>query len=84
MTHKFDYLVIGSGIAGMSFALKVAQAGKKVGIKKGTYISASGAKQGHMWNYYGTKYYDCSSSTGKTPDWKKVEPIKKTASNKKK
>ncbi|MBQ8055851.1 MAG: L-aspartate oxidase [Paludibacteraceae bacterium] len=32
MTHKFDYLVIGSGIAGMSFALKVAQAGKKVGI----------------------------------------------------
>ncbi|KAA6310592.1 L-aspartate oxidase, partial [termite gut metagenome] len=24
MTKKFDFLVIGSGIAGMSFALKVA------------------------------------------------------------
>lgn len=28
MTHKFDFLVIGSGIAGISFALKVAQYGK--------------------------------------------------------
>jgi len=27
MTHKFDFLVIGSGIAGMSFALKVADQG---------------------------------------------------------
>ncbi len=28
MVHKFDFLVIGSGIAGMSFALKVADKGK--------------------------------------------------------
>ena len=28
MVRKYDYLVIGSGIAGMSFALKVAQTGK--------------------------------------------------------
>ena len=28
MVHKFDFLVIGSGIAGMSFALKVAHKGK--------------------------------------------------------
>lgn len=28
MEHKYDFLVIGSGIAGMSFALKVAHAGK--------------------------------------------------------
>ena len=59
-------------------------AGKTIGIKKGTYTSTSGKEQGHMWNYYGTKYYDCSSSTGKTPDWKKVESVKKTTTNKKK
>ena len=28
MVRKFDFLVIGSGIAGMSFALKVAQIGR--------------------------------------------------------
>lgn len=28
MTYEYDYLVIGSGIAGMSFALKVAGTGK--------------------------------------------------------
>ncbi len=32
MYHKYDYLVIGSGIAGMSFALKVAREGGKVAM----------------------------------------------------
>lgn len=32
MNHSYDYLVIGSGIAGMSFALKVAREGVKVGL----------------------------------------------------
>ena len=32
MTHKYDFLVIGSGIAGMSFALKVARPGLKVAL----------------------------------------------------
>ena len=27
MTRKYDFLIIGGGVAGMSFALKVAQAG---------------------------------------------------------
>lgn len=34
MTHKYDFLVIGSGIAGMSFALKVAAHGKVAIITK--------------------------------------------------
>ena len=32
MVQRFDYLVIGSGIAGMSFALKVANEGKSVAL----------------------------------------------------
>ena len=32
MTYKYDYLVIGSGIAGMSFALKAARHGRKVAL----------------------------------------------------
>ena len=51
-------------------------AGKKIGIKKGTYTGTSGATQGHMWNYSGTKYYDCSNATNRTIDWKKVEKVK--------
>ena len=32
MTYEYDYLVIGSGIAGMSFALKVAAKGARVAL----------------------------------------------------
>ena len=44
MVQRFDFLVIGSGIAGMSFALKVASKGKlpwyaKLIWKKLTHIS---------------------------------------------
>ncbi len=51
-------------------------AGKKVGIKKGTYTSTNGVQQGHMWNYCGTKNYDCSNANDRTIDWKKVEGVK--------
>lgn len=50
-------------------------AGKKIGVQKATYTDLSGAKKGHMYNYSGTKYYDCSTATDKTPSWKKVEKI---------
>lgn len=47
MIKEFDFLVIGSGIAGMSFALKVAHKGKvalicKTDWKKPTPSSAQG------------------------------------------
>src|SRR3954466_154078 len=34
MTHNYDFLVIGSGIAGLTFALKVADHGKVLVITK--------------------------------------------------
>jgi L-aspartate oxidase len=36
MVKKFDFLVIGSGIAGMSYALKVAHKGKVALVCKTT------------------------------------------------
>lgn len=41
MTQKFDFLVVGSGIAGMSFALKVADYGKVAIICKTTLDEAN-------------------------------------------
>lgn len=43
MTKKYDFLVIGSGIAGMSFALKVADKGKVCLICKSTLDEANTA-----------------------------------------
>ena len=48
MVRKFDFLVIGSGIAGMSFALKVAHKGSvalicKAGMEEAnTYFAQGG------------------------------------------
>ena len=41
MTYKYDYLVIGSGIAGMSYALKVAKTGRVALICKTTLEEAN-------------------------------------------
>lgn len=43
MTRQYDYLVIGSGIAGMSFALKVAQHGRVALVCKTTLEEANTA-----------------------------------------
>ena len=43
MTKKYDFLVIGSGIAGMSFALKVARHGRVALICKTTLDEANTA-----------------------------------------
>ena len=46
MTKKYDFLIIGSGVAGMSYALKVAEAnkGKIAIICKTTLEDANTAK----------------------------------------
>ena len=52
-------------------------AGKTIGIRKGTYTSTNGgATKGHMWNYSGTKSYDCSNASDHTIEFKKVEKVK--------
>ena len=43
MIRKFDFLVVGSGIAGMSFALKVADKGKVAILCKSTLDEANTA-----------------------------------------
>ena len=43
MTHKYDFLVVGSGIAGMSFALKVAGKGRVALVCKTTLEEANTA-----------------------------------------
>ena len=48
MHHKYDVIVVGSGIAGLSFALKVAEAGQRVAIitKKNSAESNTNYAQG--------------------------------------
>lgn len=48
MSHSYDVIVVGSGIAGLSFALKVAEAGKRVAIitKKNSAESNTNYAQG--------------------------------------
>ena len=57
------------------FTMLCKGAGKKVGIRKGEYTSLGGAKKGHMWNYYGTKTYDCSVKSKISLELKKVESV---------
>ena len=53
MVKKFDFLVIGSGLAGMSFALKVAHKGKvalicKAGLEEANTYFAQGLSLIHI------------------------------------
>lgn len=51
-------------------------AGKQIGIRRGDYTNLDGTGVGHMWNYCGTKWYDCSSASSRTIEWKKLELVK--------
>lgn len=57
------------------FAMLCKGAGKKVGIRKAKYTTLSGASKGHMWNYKGSKTYDCSNNSLISIDMKKVEKV---------
>lgn len=48
MSHQYDVIIVGSGIAGLSFAIKVAEAGKRVAIitKKNSAESNTNYAQG--------------------------------------
>lgn len=50
-------------------------AGKTVGIRKAKYTTLGGASKGHMWNYKGSKTYDCSNNSKLSIDLKKVEKV---------
>ena len=57
------------------FSMLCKGAGKKVGIRKAKYTTLSGDSKGHMWNYKGSKTYDCSNNSKISLDLKKVEKI---------
>ena len=57
------------------FSMLCKGAGKTVGIRKAKYTTLSGASQGHMWNYYKNKTYDCSNNVKVSIDLKKVEKV---------
>lgn len=57
------------------FSTLCAGAGKKVGIRKAKYTTLGGKSQGHMWNYKGSKTYDCSSNAKISIDLDKIEKV---------
>jgi len=63
----------------LDFAWIMAKMGegakKSIGIRRGTYSNGK-ETTGHAWNYSGTKWYDCSSATDHTIEFKNVEKVK--------
>ena len=66
------------------FAMLCDGAGKKMGIRKAKYTSLTGESKGHMWNYKGSKTYDCSNNSKISIDLKKVETVEKDTKSQKK
>ena len=57
------------------FSMLCKGAGKSVGIRKATYTTLNGETQGHMWNYKGSKTYDCSTTMSISLEMKKIEKV---------
>ncbi len=86
MVHKYDFLVIGSGIAGMSFALKVAKEGKVAIVAKNpledanTYYAQGGiASVTNPWDHFEKHIADTLDAGGGLCDRKVVEKVVREA-----
>ncbi|HCC85976.1 MAG TPA: L-aspartate oxidase [Porphyromonadaceae bacterium] len=86
MVHRYDFLVIGSGIAGMSFALKVAKEGKVAIVAKNpledanTYYAQGGiASVTNPWDNFEKHIADTLDAGGGLCDRKVVEKVVREA-----
>ncbi len=86
MTRRYDFLVIGSGIAGMSYALKVAKYGKVAIIAKNqledanTYYAQGGiASVTNPWDNFEKHIADTLDAGGGLCDLQVVEKVVKEA-----
>lgn len=86
MTYRYDFLVIGSGIAGMSYALKVAKHGKVAIVAKNsledanTYYAQGGiASVTTPWDNFEKHITDTLDAGGGLCDEKVVEKVVKEA-----
>ena len=88
MVYRYDFLVIGSGIAGMSFALKVAKYGKVAIIAKNsleeanTYFAQGGvASVTNPWDNFEKRIADTLDAGAGICDVKAVEKVVREAPN---
>ena len=88
MVYRYDFLVIGSGIAGMSFALKVAKYGKVAIIAKNsleeanTYFAQGGvASVTNPWDNFEKHIADTLDAGAGICDAKAVEKVVREAPN---
>ncbi len=86
MVHRYDFLVIGSGIAGMSYALKVAEYGKVAIVAKNsledanTYYAQGGiASVTHPWDNFEKHIADTLDAGAGLCDREVVEKVVREA-----
>ena len=86
MTYRYDFLVIGSGIAGMSFALKVARHGSVAIVAKNpledanTYYAQGGiASVTNPWDHFENHIADTLDAGAGLCDAKVVEKVVREA-----
>lgn len=86
MVHRYDFLVIGSGIAGMSFALKVAKEGRVAIVAKNpledanTYYAQGGiASVTNPWDNFEKHIADTLDAGGGLCDRRVVEKVVREA-----